>query len=78
MKVPASESSFPPEERLVGNHIAEYARLLQEENKEAYNSRFSRLITNNFDPTQYSSHVQKVKDSIVTSNGFDEVENQGK
>ena len=54
MKVPASDSSFPPEERLVGNHIAEYARILRDENKDAYNSRFSRLIANNFDPTQYS------------------------
>jgi len=78
MKVPASDSSFPSEERLVGNHIAEYARLLQDENKEAYNSRFSRLITNNFDPIQYSSYVQKVKDAIITSNGIDKNEDHGK
>lgn len=67
MKVPASDSSFPPEERLVGNHIAEYARILRDENKDAYNSRFSRLIANNFDPTQYSSYVHKVKDAIASS-----------
>ena len=78
MKIPASDSSFPPEERLVGNHIAEYARMLQNENKEAYNSRFSRLITNNFDPTQYSSYVQKVKDAIVSSGELDRVEGQEK
>lgn len=70
MKVPASDSSFPPEERLVGNHIAEYARILQDENKDAYNSHFSRLIANNFDPTQYSSYVQKVKEAIASSNGL--------
>jgi large subunit ribosomal protein L18 len=73
MKVPASESSFPPEERLVGNHIAEYARILQDENKDAYNSRFSKLIANNFDPTQYSSYVHKVKDAIASSDGIDSV-----
>jgi large subunit ribosomal protein L18 len=67
MKVPASDSSFPPEERLVGNHIAEYARILKDENKDVYNSHFSRLIANNFDPTQYSSYVQKVKDAITAS-----------
>jgi large subunit ribosomal protein L18 len=67
MKVPASDSSFPPEERLVGNHIAEYARILRDENKDAYNSRFSRLIANNFDPTQYSSYVHQVKDAIASS-----------
>ena len=72
MKVPASDSSFPPEERLVGNHIAEYARILRDENKDAYNSRFSRLIANNFDPTQYSSYVHKVKDAIASSGERDE------
>lgn len=78
MKVPASDSSFPPEERLVGNHIAEYARKLQDENKDAYNSHFSRLIANNFDPTQYSSYVQKVKDAITSSKGLDKVTGKGK
>ena len=73
MKVPASDSSFPPEERLVGNHIAEYARILQGENKDAYNSRFSKLIANNFDPTQYSSYVHKVKDAIASTDGIDSV-----
>ena len=72
MKVPASDSSFPPEERLVGNHIAEYARILRDENKDAYNSRFSRLIADNFDPTQYSSYVHKVKDAIASSGERDE------
>ena len=78
MKVPASDSSFPPEERLVGNHIAEYARILRDENKDAYNSRFSRLIANNFDPTQYSSYVHKVKDAIASSGERDEVAVKGK
>jgi large subunit ribosomal protein L18 len=78
MKVPASDSSFPPEERLVGNHIAEYAKILQDENKDAYNSRFSRLIANNFDPTQYSSYVQKVKDAIASPNGLNKVAGEEK
>ena len=78
LKVPASDSSFPPEERLVGNHIAEYARKLQDEDKDAYNSHFSRLIANNFDPTQYSSYVQKVKDAISSSKGLDKATGEGK
>jgi large subunit ribosomal protein L18 len=67
MKVPASEGSFPPEDRLSGIHIAEYARMLQEEDKEMYTSRFSKLIANNFNPTEYPIYVQKVKDQIVSS-----------
>ena len=78
MKIPASDSSFPPEERLVGNHIAEYARILQDENKDAYNSHFSRLIANNFDPTQYSSYVQKVKDAITSPDGLNKVTGEEK
>jgi large subunit ribosomal protein L18 len=78
MKVPASDSSFPPEERLVGNHIAEYARILRDENKDAYNSRFSRLIANNFDPTQYSNYVHKVKDAIASSGEREEAADKEK
>ena len=78
MKVPASDSSFPPEERLAGNHIAEYARILRDENKDAYNSRFSRLIANNFDPTQYSSYVHKVKDAIASSGEREEAADKEK
>jgi large subunit ribosomal protein L18 len=78
MKVPASDSSFPPEERLVGNHIAEYARILKDENKDVYNSHFSRLIANNFDPTQYSSYVQKVKDAITASTELKKVTGEEK
>jgi large subunit ribosomal protein L18 len=78
MKVPASDSSFPPEERLVGNHIEEYARILKDENKDVYNSHFSRLIANNFDPTQYSSYVQKVKDAITRSNELNKVTGEEK
>jgi len=78
MKVPSSDSSFPPEERLVGNHIAEYARILKDENKDVYNSHFSRLIANNFDPTQYSSYVQKVKDAITRSNELNKVTGEDK
>ena len=78
MKVPASDSSFPPEERLAGNHIAEYARILKDENKDVYNSHFSRLIANNFDPTQYSSYVQKVKDAITRSNELNKVTGEDK
>lgn len=78
IEVPASDSAFPPEERLVGNHIAEYAKILQDQNKDAYNSRFSRLIANNFDPTQYSIYVQKVKDAIASPNGLNKVAGEEK
>lgn len=78
LRIPASDSSFPPEERLVGTHIAEYAKILQVENKDAYNSHFSRLIANDFDPTQYSSYVQKVKDAIISSNNLDKVAGEKK
>jgi large subunit ribosomal protein L18 len=73
MNIPASDSSFPPEDRLVGDHIAKYAKILQDEDKESYSRRFSRLIANNFDPTSYSNHVHQVKDAIVSSPGLDTV-----
>jgi large subunit ribosomal protein L18 len=78
LRIPASDSSFPPEERLVGTHIAEYAKILQAESKGAYNSHFSRLIANDFDPTQYISYVQKVKDAIISSDKLEKVAGEKK
>ena len=69
VKVPASDSSFPTEDRIFGKHIAEYARILQEESTEVYNSHFSRLVENKFNPIEYPTYVQKVKETIVSTIG---------
>lgn len=62
--VPASEDSFPEQARLDGIHIAEYAKLLQED-KSKYESRFSTLLKNGLKPEDYPNHVQKLKDDLM-------------
>lgn len=62
--VPASEDSFPEQDRLDGNHIADYAKLLQED-KSKYESRFSLLLKNGLKPEDYPAHVQKIKGALM-------------
>ncbi len=62
--VPASEDSFPEQDRLEGNHIADYAKLLQQD-KSKYESRFSLLLKNGLNPEDYPAHVQKVKNVLM-------------
>ena len=62
--VPASEDSFPEQDRLEGNHIADYAKLLQQD-KSKYESRFSLLLKNGLKPEDYPAHVQKVKNVLM-------------
>ena len=63
VNVPASEESFPEQGRLDGIHIADYARLLQED-KPKYQSRFSLLLKNGLKPEDYPDHVQMVKSAL--------------
>jgi large subunit ribosomal protein L18 len=62
--VPASEDSFPEQDRLDGNHIADYAKFLQKD-KSKYESRFSLLLKNGLKPEDYPSHVQKIKSALM-------------
>jgi large subunit ribosomal protein L18 len=62
--VPASEDSFPEQDRLEGNHIADYAKLLQQD-RSKYESRFSLLLRNGLKPEDYPAHVQKVKNVLM-------------
>lgn len=64
VQVPASEDSFPEQDRLEGNHIAEYAKLLKE-NRAKYESRFSMLLKNGLKPEDYPHHVQELKDVLM-------------
>jgi large subunit ribosomal protein L18 len=77
--VPASEDAFPEQDRLDGNHIAEYAKLLQED-KSKYESRFSILLKNGLKPEDYPDHVQKLRDVLMkraSSNGASTTTTQG-
>jgi large subunit ribosomal protein L18 len=63
INMPVSEESLPDEERIAGQHIAEYAESLKE-NAEEYNSRFSALLKNGLKPEDYPSHFEEIRAKI--------------
>ena len=64
LEMPFSENIIPSEQRIQGNHIAEYAKKLKP-NNELYKSRFSSNLGLGLEPEKYPSHFSEVKDRIV-------------
>ena len=64
LEMPFSENIIPSEQRIQGNHIAEYAKKLKA-NDELYKSRFSSNLGLGLEPEKYPSHFSEVKDRIV-------------
>ena len=65
LAVPATKDVFPKEDRLLGKHIAAYAKLLKEKNQTAYNKQFSQYLKNGFSPENLPEHVKSVKAKIM-------------
>ena len=61
--VPVSEDIYPTDERIRGKHIAEYAKILKED-QEKYKIRFSRLLKDGLEPEDYPSHFEATRNSI--------------
>ncbi len=64
VSMPISEESLPKQERITGQHIAEYAGTLKG-NQEEYNSRFSAILKNGLSPEDYPSHFQEIKNRLA-------------
>lgn len=63
ISMPVSEESLPEQERISGQHIADYAGTLKE-NQEEYNSRFSAILKAGLSPEDYPSHFEEIKSKI--------------
>jgi large subunit ribosomal protein L18 len=63
ISMPVSEDSLPEQERISGQHIANYAGTLKQ-NQQEYNSRFSAILKNGLVPEDYPSHFQEMKSKI--------------
>lgn len=64
LEMPYSENILPSDDRIQGNHIAEYAKKLKT-NEEVYKLRFSSYLESGLEPEKYSTHFSEVKDKIV-------------
>ena len=70
MKVPVSDEVLPGEERIRGEHIASWAKMLQEASPELYNRLFSQYISRGFDPVQLPTHFEEVLNKILGEYGL--------
>ena len=64
LEMPFSENILPSEDRIQGNHIADYAKKLKA-NDDVYKSRFSSNLGSGLEPEKYPNHFSEVKDKIV-------------
>jgi len=67
LKVPHSPEIFPSEERIKGLHIAEYAKLLKNEDPERFERQFSAYLKSGFDPETIPEKFEEVKKRIEQS-----------
>lgn len=63
LKVPMGEEVAPSEERIRGEHIASYAKILRENG--LLEKRFSRYLANGLQPEDLPSHFEEVKNKIL-------------
>ena len=61
--IPASEDILPIDDRISGKHIAEYAKLLQEDERK-YGTTFSQLLKDGLKPEDYPSHFEAIRKKI--------------
>jgi large subunit ribosomal protein L18 len=66
VNVPYSEEKLPNEERIKGEHIAEYAEILAS-NPEEYQTRFSEYLKQKLPPEKLPEHFRKARKKITAS-----------
>jgi len=77
LEMPFSENIVPPDKRIQGNHIAEYAKKLKV-NDGVYKSRFSSNLGLGLEPEKYPNHFSEVKDRIVNEKSEKKSDKQSK
>jgi len=65
LKVPVGKEVIPSDERIRGEHIAAWAKILKEQNPEKYARLFSQYIARGFDPQDLPKHFEEVKFKIL-------------
>jgi large subunit ribosomal protein L18 len=73
IKIPVSKESLPSDDRVSGEHIANYAKLLKDSG-EKYNSRFSALLKQGLRPEDYPVHFEEIRMRISGKSSSEEKE----
>ncbi len=64
IRIPHSEEILPSEERIRGEHIAEWAEDLAKNDPERYRRQFSRYLERGLKPEELPAHFQEVAERI--------------
>ncbi len=67
MDIPHGDDIFPSKSRIRGEHIANYAALLERMDPEMYRRRFSSYLAKSLDPKDLPKHFDEVYRAIVES-----------
>jgi len=67
VEIPCNEKMLPSEDRIKGEHIKSYAKLLAKEDKEKYNKHFSKYIEANVKPEDVPNIFKETKAKIDTT-----------
>jgi len=70
LNIPYNEEILPPEDRIKGEHIKNYALMLKEKEPEKYNKQFSRYLKNGLEPEKIVEHFEEVKNKILKDYGL--------
>ncbi len=65
LRIPHSPEIFPEEYRIRGEHIANYARMLEQQDPELFKRRFSLYLARGLRPQDLPSHFEEVLKRIV-------------
>ena len=65
LNVPHSEEIFPEDYRIRGEHVAEYAKALKEEDETLYRKQFGGYLVRGLEPEKLPEHFEEVKAKII-------------
>ncbi|MBI4141242.1 50S ribosomal protein L18 [Candidatus Woesearchaeota archaeon] len=60
LTITCSKNMYPDEQRINGTQIAQFAKKLKQENKQAYEKQFSTYLKNSLDPETLPQHFQTI------------------
>ncbi len=65
LEIPHSDDVLPPDERISGAHIEEYAKSLKSAAPDRYKKQFSAYLKNKLDPTTFTTYFNKFKEKVI-------------
>lgn len=69
MEIPHDEDVLPDDSRVMGGHIAAYAKQLLESDPAVYQTRFSKYLKKGLKPEDFAGYVGQVKKDVMNASG---------